>query len=494
MRFPKFVGLLMVSFLLAAGLQASDYTLDNFKNQLEDLDQDDAIISLCRDYMLNVDDIDFIRAVQNTWMEVDPDGVRAYSKQQMEQNPDSPKYLYLYGRTVDSDVQKVKIGRKAIELDPQWSYGYRLALATYVNALFDKNSNQDQIDSLTSMLPKDAPLFEKLVEVDSGAGYALQFLFNYQIYEKDFSGALNTLEKGKSSEAGWANNENTALVYAGLGRFDEARKLVDDEITAMLQQGLPADQETKYREMMYFSTLNAAGAYQEAVNYIKSIPGYNTSKDKLYDLACAYSKLGETDMAFQSLKQAIGNGWDLVDHTRDDADLESLHSDPRWEGIMAGVQLNWDNGAPERKAEALAGKVEKDAPEWTLPDADGNMVSLASLRGKILVLDFWATWCGPCRLAMPMVDEFTKNYATDDILVFSVNVWERGKSKPLRFLKNNEYAMKLLYGNNDLAKAYGVTGIPYLCVIDKNGKIRFEETGYSPNLLEKLVWWTSDLE
>ncbi|MEW5995028.1 MAG: TlpA disulfide reductase family protein, partial [Candidatus Zixiibacteriota bacterium] len=91
-----------------------------------------------------------------------------------------------------------------------------------------------------------------------------------------------------------------------------------------------------------------------------------------------------------------------------------------------------------------------------------------------------------------VVNEFTKNHANDNVRVFSINVWERGKSPARRFMDKNNYAMTLLYGNDELAKAYGVEGIPHLCVIDKNGNIRYVEKGFTDGLDEKLVWWTED--
>lgn len=81
----------------------------------------------------------------------------------------------------------------------------------------------------------------------------------------------------------------------------------------------------------------------------------------------------------------------------------------------------------------------------------------------------------------------------EGVHVFSINVWEKNPKKAKLFMEENGYTMTLLYGNKAIAKAYEVKGIPYLCVIDKNGKIRFEAKGYSEGLKEELVWWVNDL-
>ena len=77
--------------------------------------------------------------------------------------------------------------------------------------------------------------------------------------------------------------------------------------------------------------------------------------------------------------------------------------------------------------------------------------------------------------------------------VFSVNVWEKNPAGAKAYLARNDFDMELLYGSDELAAAYGVKGIPYICAIDGEGNIRFEEKGYSPELGEKLAVWAEAL-
>ena len=171
-----------------------------------------------------------------------------------------------------------------------------------------------------------------------------------------------------------------------------------------------------------------------------------------------------------------------------------MHGDPRWANILTAVKKNWDDGADDRKKEALAAKLSEPAPDWSLVDAKGDTVALANLRGQVVILDFWATWCGPCRMAMPLINEFTHEQAGKDVKVFSINVWENGRGNPEEFMKENEYSMILLYGTDSTAADYGVRGIPFLCVIDQEGNIRYKENqGFHEGLKENLTWWTEDL-
>jgi len=138
--------------------------------------------------------------------------------------------------------------------------------------------------------------------------------------------------------------------------------------------------------------------------------------------------------------------------------------------------------------------INKPAIDFTLKSLDGKTVKLSDLKGKIVILDFWATWCGPCKQAMPILNEWMNTKKGKDVKVFSINVWERDPSLVAPFMADNNYSMTLLYGYNDLSKEYGFSGIPYLCVIDKEGNICYEETGFTPELSENLSFWTEDLQ
>ena len=120
------------------------------------------------------------------------------------------------------------------------------------------------------------------------------------------------------------------------------------------------------------------------------------------------------------------------------------------------------------------------APEWDLPDSDGNVVSLESLRGNVVVIDFWATWCGPCKVVMPDIQSLHEKYADQPVMIYGVNVWESGD--PDAFMLENAYTYGLLMEGNDVAEEYRVSGIPTLYVIDQEGNIAFTQVGSSSEL------------
>ncbi len=497
MRVLRVVLLVTLGLFLALPVIAADdanYSNENFQEQFGSAADEATSIDICREFMEKSEDMDVIRQAQSKWEGIDSKSVLAYSQKQTDDNPESAKYLYLYGRMVESDVQKVEIGRKVITLDVDWAYGYRLLLATYVTKLISDKSGSDVAKQLSEMLPEDGPKFARLAEIDAGQSYALEFLSAYQVYTKDYAGAKETFDKAKDLGGRWPSAMDYAGLKAMMGEYESALSDLNTFAYQMVGQGqLKMAEKDEFLNYYYTSSLYAAEAFDEVIRYKKSKSGWETDNGSLYDLACAYSRSGNKETSFDYLNKSLEQGWDRVGHISEDSDLEALHADSRWSAVIQTVKDNWAAGKPKRKEETLADKIDESAPEWNLEDVNGNKVSLTSLKGNVLVLDFWATWCGPCRMAMPVIDAFVKNGSKADIKVFSVNVWEQGKSKPAKYMKEHEYGMTLLYGNDELAKAYGISGIPFLCVIDKEGKIRYRHTGYSDGLGEKLFWWTEDL-
>jgi peroxiredoxin len=140
-------------------------------------------------------------------------------------------------------------------------------------------------------------------------------------------------------------------------------------------------------------------------------------------------------------------------------------------------------GGPE-PVHPLVGKM---APDFQLKDLDGKDVSLASLRGKIVVLDFWATWCPPCVKSLPIVSEVTASLKDRGVLFYAVNLREKPEQIST-FQKDKELAFPvLLDADGAIATLYQAKGIPQSVLIDKDGKIQAIHVGYRPDLKEKLT-------
>ncbi|MCG8407285.1 MAG: redoxin domain-containing protein [Phycisphaerales bacterium] len=136
-----------------------------------------------------------------------------------------------------------------------------------------------------------------------------------------------------------------------------------------------------------------------------------------------------------------------------------------------------------RRQVARKGKlaVGSDAPDWTLTSGAGQEVSLKSLRGKVVVLDFWSTWCGPCKRAMPGLERLHQKYKDEPVAILGVNCRERSpKADPMAYIKKMGYTYGQLLDGNSVANAYGVGGIPAFFIIGKDGKLLHIDRGYHP--------------
>lgn len=145
---------------------------------------------------------------------------------------------------------------------------------------------------------------------------------------------------------------------------------------------------------------------------------------------------------------------------------------------------------PEEKAgsaaeggEALKGK---PAPDFTLSTLDGGKMHLADLKGKVVVLDFWATWCGPCVAALPMVNEAASARKDKGVVFFAVNQQEAPDEIRAFLQKQKLDAPVALDSEGVAAKLYQVRGIPQTVIVGKDGNIASVHIGFSPKLKETL--------
>lgn len=146
---------------------------------------------------------------------------------------------------------------------------------------------------------------------------------------------------------------------------------------------------------------------------------------------------------------------------------------------------------PAEQAASKSPKVGDVAPDWTAKDAEGKEHKLSEYKGKIVVMDFWATWCHWCIKGMPAVQKIHEKYADKGVVVLGMDCKESGaKADPVAFMKDKKYTYPIMVRADAAANTYGVGGIPDMYVIGPDGKVLMHEIGYHENAeaeLSKLI-------
>ena len=120
----------------------------------------------------------------------------------------------------------------------------------------------------------------------------------------------------------------------------------------------------------------------------------------------------------------------------------------------------------------------KPAANFTLADANGAKVSLADYKGKVVLLNFWATWCGPCKVEIPWFIEFNKTYKDRGLVVVGVSLDDDGWKSVKPYLAEKKIDYTVVVGNDAVSKSYGdVDSLPTTFIIDRDGRIAFMHTG-----------------
>jgi len=123
----------------------------------------------------------------------------------------------------------------------------------------------------------------------------------------------------------------------------------------------------------------------------------------------------------------------------------------------------------------------KPAPDFELLDVNGKKVRLSDFKGKVIILNFWATWCPPCRAEIPGFIELYKKYKDKGVEIIGISLDEGGVRDVFPFMKEFGINYQVLIGNYKVTQDYGgIRGIPTTFVIDKKGNIRAKYVGYRP--------------
>lgn len=152
--------------------------------------------------------------------------------------------------------------------------------------------------------------------------------------------------------------------------------------------------------------------------------------------------------------------------------------------FLCSIALLSAQSLEEMKREYSGKMFSKTAPDFTLKNLEGKNVKLSDLKGKVVVIDFWATWCGPCVQSFPGMKKVTDKYKNDANVVFlfiATSEDPKNREERLkRFIQKKKYDFNVLVDENDVAaERFNVSGIPAKFVINPAGNICFNSMGFN---------------
>lgn len=140
----------------------------------------------------------------------------------------------------------------------------------------------------------------------------------------------------------------------------------------------------------------------------------------------------------------------------------------------------------KREYQAIIGS---QAPDFTLTDLDGNKVSLSNYKGTVIIIDFWATWCPPCKDSIPFLEDLHQRYREKGLVILGISF--DGDTDTVRnFRKKITMTYPVLMGDDRLKNDYGLIGIPEMFILDRNGILKHHHLGFDDSLpaqIEKEV-------
>ncbi len=152
-------------------------------------------------------------------------------------------------------------------------------------------------------------------------------------------------------------------------------------------------------------------------------------------------------------------------------------------GLVMLTSILLLSGCPESNSTSSS----KGMPEFNLENIHGGMVNSSDLKGKVLVLDFWASWCSPCLKATPYLKKLHKEFEGKPVEIIGVNMdYDKSNDFVVKFAKKKGIAYTILKGNQEVVGKFKIRGIPAFFLIDKESNIKMKYIGFNPSFFNKL--------
>ena len=153
--------------------------------------------------------------------------------------------------------------------------------------------------------------------------------------------------------------------------------------------------------------------------------------------------------------------------------------------VLAGVALGQILAEAPEPENALP--VGPAAPDFALDSPDGSVIRLSDNKDRVVLINFWATWCVPCLYELPHIQKLYERYRNRGLTVLAISSdFDRARVAP--FVRKNGYTFPVLFADPGVQSDYDVRSIPTTYLVDRKGRLRFAQTGYGPDTETELDW------
>ncbi|MBU3821163.1 TlpA family protein disulfide reductase [Flavobacteriaceae bacterium XHP0103] len=361
--------------------------------------------------------------------------------------------------------------------------------------------------------------------------YMANVIANEYTKKKDYEGFFKYSNQisNKSNLASMYNNMawNMALKDENLDFASEiSKKSLDLVKKGEKSPYISKNQYEKSMESSYFMyadtyafILSKQGKLDEAIEYQKPV-AYSIKKGKgdKDGVIERYIEFMSKDKQFESIEKEAsqfikdGNGTQKTKEYLKTAYENNHESIEDFDDYLTGLEAE----AEEMLIAELQKKIiDEEAPDFTLTNLNNEEVTLSSLKGKTVILDFWATWCGPCKQSFPGMQVAVNKYKDNPNVAFLfIDTWENGTTEEnnknvVKFIKDNKYSFNVLFDTKTSDEAsspykvvedYKVSGIPTKFIIGPDGRIKFKSVGFGGsvdglvNELDHMIEFTQSVE